>query len=179
MNKVKTKLFIVLALILFSCQPNNFDDNLRTFHQVYDPALRISKYDSLKIDLNNDACNDILLYVDSTEVDTNVMNGVYVTFINDTFYFSYGIRVWSSSFNLLSLNDEIDENLDWDSFLTLDGYIIYRGFLGKLKYLGIKHRKNDHWNYGWLMMETTDTTLYLYECFYSEKRETVRAGIIK
>lgn len=177
---MKTILIFYLSLLLlclfWGCDTP--DSKTKVFHQVYNPCKKIVQYDSLEININDEIKNEILLFVDSTHIDFNIIDGVYATFITDTIYFSYGIRDGSASFDLLNYNDEINENLDWDYFLTLNGHILHRGFKGNIEYLGFKKKNNKNWNYGWLEIETTESTLCLKEFYYDENGVSIRAGVI-
>jgi hypothetical protein len=138
--------------------------------------------DSLKLDLDEDKKGDIIFSIDTTMLyyptGTFVRYGVYVTFIKDTIEFSYGKRIGSAAFSLIQSGDEINNTLDWDHFLTLDGVIRWRGFPGNLNYLGIRRRNLNNYEYGWIHFESTDSTLRIFESFSSYVGNTpVNAGI--
>ncbi len=154
------------------------------YHHVFNPPLELGKNDSLRLDLDDDKINDILLYVKvwnyvySPSTDTIIKFGVYAQTLADSFRFSYGSRIVSTNYELLEYGQRLDNKLGWYSPLTLDGEIRNAGFLGNLEYMGIMKNTSDSTQFGWTKTATTDSSLTLYECYFSNRSShIVKAGI--
>jgi len=163
------KLFFLLSI--FGCNKEKAKE-----YSSFIPYVCKEKYESFLIDIDGDLYDDILIYVDSTMLNSNVKNGVYSNSVDGSILFTYGVRKGSISFELLNQGDVLREELDWMSFLTLDGYIISNGFIGELEYLGFKKYKWNKWNYGWLKIETTDSSFCIKEIYYNENKKEVKVG---
>ncbi len=175
--------------ILFGCSKSNSETTQQLvipkyYHHVFNPPIELEKNDSFKLDLDLDKTYDIVFYVHGTKhvyppsTDTIIKYNELVTALIDSLQFSLGSRIGSSNYNLLDSGKWVDSKLQWYHTMLFDGEGQSGHYFGQLEYVGIMKESGDSLLFGWTRNSSTDTTLTLYEYYFSNRSShIVKAGI--
>ena len=165
-----------LTIILFSCDKKDHDKENSQYicnYKVLTPHIALEEHSDYSIDVDGDLSDDLTFTSFSDEF------GILVSAISNHMEISKGIMPFSGSYHVIKENDTINQTLNWSPSLPLVGIIENTYYGEEIDFLGLRKIVDDVYYYGWLAVETLDSSFKLKEIYLLNSYTIpVLAGII-
>jgi len=164
------------VFLLFSCcdkKDNEKPTSEICYYKEFNPNISLEEYSIYNIDIDNDNTADITFYSNPAEF------GISVNSYLNEIEISKGIEPFSGSYHVITLNDTIGKHLDWLQSLPLSGMVDNVFYGEQVDFLGFRKRADDSYYYGWLGVESSDSSFKLKKAYFLKSFDVpVLAGVI-